>query len=81
MFFSIGMLEVVLTVTMAIPAILLFGRHYSLAKWFAVATACSLIASMLTPADVASTLPFGVALFFCYFVGTKQRRSNSPIVA
>jgi len=75
--FSIGVLEVLLTSAIAISAALFCWRGIPGARWLVAATACFAAASVLTPADIATTLLFGVAFVSSFYLGTKQRTPRS----
>jgi hypothetical protein len=75
--FSLGVLELLLTVAIAIPAGVFFLRGIPGTRWLVAATACFAAASVLTPADIATTLLFGVAFLGCFYCGTKQPRPRS----
>ena len=81
MFFSIGPLELALTLALALPAALLFLRRSPWSKPVAIAAAASLFASVLSPADVLSTILVGVALLAFYTFGTRYGSKRRPDVA
>jgi hypothetical protein len=75
--FSLGVLELLLTVAIAMAAAVFCLRGIPGTRWLVAATACFAAASVLTPADVATTLLFGVAFLGCFYCGTKQPRPRS----
>ena len=71
--FSIGVLELVLTLVFAVVAFGLYFRGVSAARWLFALAGCFALASVLTPADIASTLLFAIAFFGSFYLGTKHK--------
>ncbi len=80
MLFSVSATEVLLIVAFAISAWVLFLRRSRYTVWLTAAAICCALASVTTPADLASTILLSVVFFGCFFVGTKYRSPRAPFV-
>jgi hypothetical protein len=68
MWFSIGVMEVALVGTFALVTLALAFIRQPTWKWGLVASICAIVATVSTPADLASTLLLSI-LFFAFFLG------------
>lgn len=71
--FSISALELVLVIVLAASALAAYLRRLAVTRWMVAAAVCFALASLLTPADIASTLLIGTVFLACFAVGTIQR--------
>lgn len=78
---SIGVIELALTTAIAFVALGCYVKRVRGTRWLVAATGCLALASVLTPADLASTLIIAIALFACFYCGTKQRLSSTAPAA
>jgi Sec-independent protein secretion pathway component TatC len=77
--FSIGVFEILLTALLGAGALGLHFCGIAASRWLTAAMGCFALASLLTPADIASTLLFGIAFFVCFGFGARQgTRQASP---
>jgi Sec-independent protein secretion pathway component TatC len=74
--FSVGPIELGLTVAIAFMALGCFLKRVRGTRWLVASAGCLALASVLTPADIASTVIIAIACFGCFYCGTKQRMSN-----
>jgi hypothetical protein len=71
--FAIGVIELTVTLAVALAALGCHVLRLRGRRWVAAAAICLALASVLTPADLASTLIVAAACLACYFGGTRQR--------
>ncbi|EGF29105.1 hypothetical protein [Rhodopirellula baltica] len=74
MHLSVGIFELVLPVVLGLVSLLLRWRHSKYQQTAVIAFACSCGATLLSPADLASTLIFTIAFFLCFQLGTRSKR-------
>jgi Sec-independent protein secretion pathway component TatC len=74
--FSVGTIELGLSVAVAVMALGCFLFRVRGTRWLVASAGCLALASVLTPADVASTVIVAIACFTCFYFGTKQKVSN-----
>ena len=77
MWFSIGVIEVGMIVVALVAAACLFGLKQRSWSWAAAASACLLVAALVTPADPISTVILGSAFFVFFVGGTRFGRTRS----
>ena len=76
---SVVGIGVILLVTAVTVFHLLFrGRRHPLHRWLVVATAAVAIASLITPADVASTLIVAASFLLFFAIGANSRPLGPP---
>ncbi|WDQ16346.1 hypothetical protein [Rhodopirellula sp. P2] len=74
MHLSVGIFELVLPVVLGLVSLLLRWRRSKYQQTAVIAFACSGGATLLSPADLASTLIFTIAFFLCFQLGTRSKR-------
>ncbi|PHQ31978.1 hypothetical protein [Rhodopirellula bahusiensis] len=74
MHLSVGIFELVLPAVLGLVSLLLRWRRSKLLQTAEIAFACSCGATLLSPADLASTLIFTVAFFLCFQLGTRFKK-------
>ncbi|KLU01621.1 putative transmembrane protein [Rhodopirellula islandica] len=76
MHLSVGIPELIVPFVLGLLSLLLRWRRSKHLQTAAIAFACSCGATLLSPADLASTLIFTIAFFLCFQLGT---RSKHPV--
>jgi Sec-independent protein secretion pathway component TatC len=74
--FAVGVIELAVTVAIAIVALGCYVKRLHGTRWVVALAGCFALASVLSPADLVSTLIVAVALMACFWCGTNQRMSN-----
>ncbi|MFG0267162.1 MAG: hypothetical protein ACF8AM_18730 [Rhodopirellula sp. JB055] len=72
----VGIPELIVPLVLGLLSLLLRWRQSKHLQTAAIAFACSCGATLLSPADLASTLIFTIAFFLCFQLGT---RSKHPV--
>ena len=74
--FAIGVLELVVALGVALAAMGCYLMRLRGTRWVAAAAGCLALASVLTPADLASTLIIAAVCLACFYGGMRQRQST-----
>jgi hypothetical protein len=74
--FSVGPIELGMTVLVAVITLGCFVFRVPGTRWLVASAGCLSLATVLTPADIASTVLVAIACFTCFYCGTKQKVSN-----
>lgn len=74
--FSVSPIELIVTIVVALMALGCFMIRARNTRWLVAFAGCLALASVLTPADIASTVIVAIACFTCFICGTKQKVSN-----
>ena len=75
--FSVSPIELALTVLVSLMALGCHVRQMSGARWLIASAGCLALASVLSPADPASTVAVATACFICFYWGTRQKTSGA----
>jgi len=74
---SIGVLEIIAITLVIIPTAILFFRNHSMSRCFMGATISVIVASIISPADLFSTVFLVVPLFAMFILGSKLKASET----
>ena len=71
--FSIGSLELLAIILIAVPTFVMYFRRDARCRWFFAVLVCMALASITTPADVASTAVMFPAFLSTFMMGARYR--------
>ena len=77
---SFGILELAVVALAAVVVIVLLVRRHAYARWWIAGLLSAMVAALLTPADLLSTVVLGVVLFGMYLFGVRVGSMNKSSV-
>ena len=77
MSFGLGGIELILVAVVFVIVAILICVGHSMWRWAAALLACASVASIVTPADPASTIVLGTLLFLFFYCGMRFERFRS----
>ncbi len=81
MWFNVGIVELGIVGVLLLAAAILGALRLRAWRWAIVGLACSIVATVLSPADPVSTVLLGAVLFLFFLGGIRFGRARSVAVA
>jgi len=78
MYFSIGVIELLLTLIIGVSALVLYVRRDDRYRWAFASLICAVLATAITPADPISMIVLFVAFLGVFAFGTRYRIARLP---
>lgn len=76
--FSIGFLELLAIVLVAVPTLVLYARRDTRCRWLFAMFVCAILAASMTPADLLSMLLFLLAFLVIFAMGVTYCVRHAP---